>query len=163
MNRRAAEKRLRPEGVATPDITSATRCATLPKMGTRDASRAGQRRCPRFAPRHEVGGGYIHDQEARTATTALLGENGGDAVRARRDASLLVIVVLLLLLLFPRPLFIFFLFALSWKSPRSTSPNLDINAGHCRSPVAVICSSSTASLVKLIVYLAIRYREGSFG
>lgn len=46
VNRRAAEERLRLEGAATPDITSAA-YATLPKMGTRDASRAGHRLCPR--------------------------------------------------------------------------------------------------------------------
>lgn len=124
MNRRKAEKRLRPEGVATPDITSATRCATLPKMGTRDASRAGQRRCPRFAPRHQVGGG--------TYTIRKLGRQRRRFwARTAATPSLLVIVVLLFLLL-PHRLFIFFLFALlEIPAERSTSPNLDINANHC--------------------------------
>lgn len=134
MNRRAAEERLRLEGVATPDITSAARYATLPKMGTRDAFRAGQRSLPTL---HAWARGWWYTTRKceRPRRRASLGENGGDAVcaprrvaprhcRYRRSPSLLFLLLPPLHLLLVRAL-------LEIPTERPASPNLDINAG-CR-------------------------------
>lgn len=149
MNRRAAEERLRLEGVATPDITSAARYATLPKMGTRDVSRAGQRCCPRLMP---MGTRVVVHGPGSSRETPL-GENGGDAVRAPRRIA-------------PHhrrhcrsplpPSFSFFLrlhlplvyVLLEIPAERPASPNLDINAGsrHCSYLLFVCCSSSRDNL-----------------
>lgn len=130
MNRRAAEERLRLESVATPDITSAVRYATLPKMGTRDVSRAGQRCCPRLMPIgtrvvvHRPGSpdGYERRLWARTAATPFV----------RCDASLLIIAVILLFLLLRLSSFIFIFLLFSWKSPRNSRHLLIWTLTGCR-------------------------------
>lgn len=96
MNRRAAEERLRLESVATPDITSAERYATLPKMGTRDASRAGQRCCPRLM---SIGTRVVvHRPGSPDGCERRLWERTAATPFARRDASLLIIAVIVVLL-----------------------------------------------------------------
>jgi len=149
VNRRAAEERLRLEGVASPDITSAARYATLPKMGTRDASRAGQRCCPRLTlmGTRVVGHGpgsldvvrFERRLWVRTAATSF----------ERHDASLLIIAVIVVLL---SPFFLFL--------PSSSSSSCSHSLGNPRDDqhlliwtltrvadtiAAVICFSSVAA------------------
>lgn len=155
MNRRAAEERLRLEGVATPDITSAARYATLPKMGTRDASRAGQRYCPRLTPmgtRVVVYGPGSPDGRDVARFERRLWLRTAATLIARRDASLLIIAVIVGLLSSPLHLlssFVFILvYALSWKSPRNGRHLLIwtlTRVADTTAVAAVICSSSAAA------------------